>query len=596
MVSAFLMNPLAPIQKNPVFKYFASVKLAVPLMTVLLVSSAAGTVLESKYNAEIATIYVYRALWFIALLVLLWVNIFCATVARWPFRKHHLGFVITHAGLLTLLVGGIMTATLGTDGQLQVIEGQADNEVFLPGLVVKQVSAPGRVIRIPFERRVKEASGRQLAFINSQLEPALRAEKFLPFVSAERGYEEREGGAGTAIRFTLKSPFFELTDWLHSEEKPELRMGPATIRVVADRKAKTSLATPSTPQARDALIVKRVSGEVAARIPVAELRKGPVQVGSVRVHLVRAFRRAAVAENKLVEGASAENPALELRLEHQGKSVREITFARFENFSLNPKGVFGLSFSYAASGGEGAGLGTAGGSDRSGNVVEFHLGEAKSVRVELYKDAQPALRRDAKAGKPLQTPWMGMTVRLDEVLVGAAEARQVRRIELPERSQLPPSAIYFRPSASSSAGETGFWLVEGEARDFPGSSGRAQVYFGQDSIRLPFAIRLNKFSKIDYPGTEMAMSYESEVQVNNAPETHRIAMNEPLKRDGYTLYQSSYILKPGERPVSVFSVNRDPGRQVKYFGSVLLCIGIAVFTLMRSRWYLGRERAKRSSA
>jgi hypothetical protein len=53
-----------------------------------------------------------------------------------------------------------------------------------------------------------------------------------------------------------------------------------------------------------------------------------------------------------------------------------------------------------------------------------------------------------------------------------------------------------------------------------------------------------------------------------------VSMNEPLQHRDLTFYQASY--EPGEpRPtVSVFSVNRDPGRLTKYIGSILLVAGV----------------------
>ena len=146
------------VQKNRVFRFLSSVKLAVPLMFALLVSAAAGTVYESQYNAEIATVRVYRSAWFLTLLGLLLINIFSATVSRWPFKKHHTGFVITHIGLLTLLIGGMMTATIGIDGQLRVAQGGSDNEVFFLQRMVVRVDGDYEAA-VAECRRQAEANG-----------------------------------------------------------------------------------------------------------------------------------------------------------------------------------------------------------------------------------------------------------------------------------------------------------------------------------------------------------------------------------------------------------------------------------------------------
>lgn len=100
---------------------------------------------------------------------------------------------------------------------------------------------------------------------------------------------------------------------------------------------------------------------------------------------------------------------------------------------------------------------------------------------------------------------------------------------------------------------------------------------------------MQKFVKQDYPGTETPLSFESYVDAGDG--VQRIAMNEPLKRDGFTLYQASYVMNENGPPDSILSVNRDPGRPVKYTGSLILAIGIVTFTLQRSRWF-GRQGNK----
>ena len=129
---------LKQLKRNKVFKFFSSVKLAIPLLSILLVSSIVGTLYESEYNADYANIKIYSATWFIILLCFLWVNIFAATISRIPFKKHHTGFVITHIGLLSLLIGSIITKVYGIDGSLQIQEKQSSAYVSLPQLVYQE--------------------------------------------------------------------------------------------------------------------------------------------------------------------------------------------------------------------------------------------------------------------------------------------------------------------------------------------------------------------------------------------------------------------------------------------------------------------------
>src|SRR4029450_11643052 len=62
-------------QRNPVFEFFASLKLAVVLLAVLIVAAVAGTIYESSFDAKVARAYVYGAPWFNLWLILLGANL-----------------------------------------------------------------------------------------------------------------------------------------------------------------------------------------------------------------------------------------------------------------------------------------------------------------------------------------------------------------------------------------------------------------------------------------------------------------------------------------------------------------------------------------
>ena len=60
---------------------------------------------------------------------------------------------------------------------------------------------------------------------------------------------------------------------------------------------------------------------------------------------------------------------------------------------------------------------------------------------------------------------------------------------------------------------------------------------------LPFSIELLDFKKVLHPGTNIAKSYSSEVNLieNNISRKVLIQMNEPLRHRGYTFYQASFV-------------------------------------------------------
>src|SRR5207237_4808599 len=112
-------------QRNPVFEFFASLKLAVVLLAVLIIAAIAGTIYESSLDAKVARAYVYGAPWFNLWLVLLGANLTVSALSWWPWKKYHSAFLITHLGIITLLIGSLVGRILGVEGTITLFKGEA---------------------------------------------------------------------------------------------------------------------------------------------------------------------------------------------------------------------------------------------------------------------------------------------------------------------------------------------------------------------------------------------------------------------------------------------------------------------------------------
>jgi cytochrome c biogenesis protein ResB len=107
------------------------------------------------------------------------------------------------------------------------------------------------------------------------------------------------------------------------------------------------------------------------------------------------------------------------------------------------------------------------------------------------------------------------------------------------------------------------------------------LHFGPRRVQLPFTVRLAKFKKTDYPGTEMAMAYQSNVGVSVPGQSEipfEIYMNHPFQHGPWKVYQSGYV----GQDTSIFSIMHDPGLTLTYIASVVLCVGVAVTFYSRS--------------
>jgi hypothetical protein len=106
------------------FRRCASLQLAIPLLGLFTFCLAVATFVEAWYGTRMAQQLIYRSWWFAGLLLVLSVNVLCAALKKYPWKRHQTGFLITHAGLLVLIFGGLLTVLGGTDGQMVLIDSE----------------------------------------------------------------------------------------------------------------------------------------------------------------------------------------------------------------------------------------------------------------------------------------------------------------------------------------------------------------------------------------------------------------------------------------------------------------------------------------
>lgn len=101
---------------------------------------------------------------------------------------------------------------------------------------------------------------------------------------------------------------------------------------------------------------------------------------------------------------------------------------------------------------------------------------------------------------------------------------------------------------------------------------------------LPFSIHLKDFEKLDHAGTMMARAYSSKVTVSEgeSKEDTKIYMNHPLRRHGYTLYQSSFDQSnPTGVETSIFQVVYNKGQLVPYIAIVVITLGLLIHVFLQ---------------
>lgn len=110
-----------------VLKALSSVKLAVSLLAVIGAVLIVATVMKDQRQAGR---YIYHSWWFISLLGLFCLNLVLCTAGRWSFKVRKLGTTMTHAGVLVMVIGVVVSSISGERGLMQLYIGHSDNSCY----------------------------------------------------------------------------------------------------------------------------------------------------------------------------------------------------------------------------------------------------------------------------------------------------------------------------------------------------------------------------------------------------------------------------------------------------------------------------------
>ncbi len=606
-------------QKNPLFRFLSSLKLAVLSLLSLAGVLAVATVAESLYGMRGAYVLIYGQVWFYGLLVMLGLNVFCAALSRWPWKRHQMGFVITHSGILLILAGSWLTMQYGVDGNLPIVEGTDDGEVILNGLQLSIGDVEeGKSQAFPIPETALKSEGK-LAEVVLPAGHRLVVEKFFPRAKVARVVRKSVSGLGVpAIHVEVFNDRFSIDEWLLADQPDaakQVNLGPAVLSFQKLSSAVDAAEYKKGPLAADKG-KKETKGTVLLisqgkefRIPISEVMQRWVPAGNsgYEVFVERYLPYAVVEKNELVNRGNAPvNPTIQLVLKNQqGKKEKHTLFANFPDFAtLHQKTKpanqpeFGVKLRMLPASNAMSPMGGV-----RGQLSFAQSTDNQRLHYRIYgKESRFLSDGVVEVGKAISTGWMDLQFRVTEWLPAAVDLEEPNYSERLPAGENLPSAVQVRhlEEGKTASGADLFWLVEGSSESIGVGNRILEVNYGRDRLSLPFRLRLNKFTMGTNPGTNKAASYESDVQVedpanSSAPAAH-ISMNEPLYYGGYTFYQASYQLREGQPPLSVFSVNRDPGRWVKYGGSLVMVLGILLMFYFNPHYWnilLGQGRKKK---
>ncbi|MCA9790423.1 MAG: cytochrome c biogenesis protein ResB [Candidatus Eremiobacteraeota bacterium] len=552
------------MKKNKVFRFLASLKLAVILLVALAAILATATYYESIYDAKTAQHLVYGSPAFAAFLALLGVNVFCSAAIRYPYKPHQTGFVVTHVGIIIILLGSLVTMAKGVDGTMALEEGQSGKRVTLDEPILYFGAGREQIREIPAEFRWNPP--RPDRPVRYPLAEGLTAvvDDYYHHSVEEINYVADQKGV-PAVKVRLSNSRVDVSQWMTISDG-RLSMGPATLQMLRLHPEEVKPFLAGEAGAADHGQLQILVGDKPFTLQVRDLSQTPTPVGDsgVSVRLIRYLAHAVVDGDNLISRSDEPvNPTLELEV-HQGESMqRWYLFARMPE--LNTR--------------------TASQGDEIPVRLLYSMDPPSKRSLELaVADDQVYYRVDGqrtgqvKVGQTIATGWMDLQFQLQDFLPQARREKLYREFKPKKSNQKegPPPAVRVTVEGAPEPGP--YWLQRGDIIQLPAPPGYQEnlvLGYGLRTVPLNFEIKLKDFEVGFDPGTRTAASYKSIIEVDG--NEHVVQMNEPFHRDGYNVFQASFGDGPGgESTVSVFSIARDPGIFLKYLGSILLVLGIII--------------------
>lgn len=538
-----------------VYRFLASLQLALLLLTVLIVACAVGTVYESRVNAEVARHWVYNAPWFNAWLVLLVANLFCAAAIRYPWKPHQTGFVITHAGIILLLIGGMIDRKWGVEGYVGLTVGDAPADTMnlreQEMLVFRPTEAgSGEPARTPLKVDYLANTHDPRMAVDSG-DPGIQVEVLgaVPVRGFAGDYEavpalDLPGQHGTpGVRWTF---FGTMMGGAHHGSillNDRISLGPATILFRRGRPPESAAKTGAgagekaaqaevqfvfshhpdmptikqlagPPTGAQAALVVDAKGERPMlkltmrgkdfEIPVRENLEKHHELegleGPWHLRIVAYYPDFVIVDGqKTNRSEEPKNPAVEFQL--LGPLVEKTATPEPEAQAGDPHG--------GASGREGFG-------DPSLNVLTLYLGDDGKLRYHLKSRKSGEKSGEAVPGEALETGFVkGATFTVDEFLPRAVARTNFKEIPLEEADDDESQQYALRCRVAAGGEEKKVLAPPSQdpnrlaPEDVEVGGRRVQLTFSSIAKKIPFTVSLMRFHAPREQGSDMFRTFES---------------------------------------------------------------------------------------
>lgn len=600
---------------NAAIRILASLKMAVCLIVVLAAVIAIATVLEAEYGRFYSQWYVYHSSWFVGLLGLLGASVFCAACVRFPWEKYQTGFVLTHAGLLMLLAGSVLTIYRAVEGQISIVQNGSADQLTLnqqSQIIASWVDRPGdRPYVFTFDSGPadwRKGTDLDLGRVDGMGVRVLNYYRHSQPV--ENWSADTEGRGGPLIRFRVKqaahphgnssfgspTPDQSILGSLADQDYgAEILVGPIAIRLQrANSDAMLAdFLHPTDSELGEKGVLTVYFEENVQRVRVDEHVGQAVKIGSsgASVELVQYLANAkldAGGQFKAI-GSDARNPLVELKvnLPTEKQPFRQVAFAKSP--LLNFDGVYGrecpVKFVYQHP------------QLKPPTAVEFLQSRNGKLFGRTISNGKHRSIGEVAQGTLVEIPG-GFTLAIDEYMPHACRDLSFKRATEQFHGDDLPESSAVQVQLTVAGAIQSLWLqknsAEYETRTIDTTEGPLRVRYAAANAPLGFSLKLVELYRETNPGQGGDAACCSLVRIldqkGSVDEERLISMRQPLMHNGFQVFQDSFREAGHGKDASTFKVLYDPGRPLKYCGSLLICAGIATMFCMKAYTLLTATR------
>jgi len=570
-----------------------SLKLALLLLATIAIAIGAATFTEAHFDAAVARAWIYKAPWFIAWLGVLCINLFAVTLTRWPWQQKHTGFIITHYGIITLLIGAVIGSKLGFEGNITLrTDGQPQRRI-ITDISTLQIESPADsyLYLLPFDAKLAnptEKHPKKLSIPGTKLEIVINgsSEHLIRHPRLQEGASPNEEAL--------------LLDCSSSNLNQELPIG-LGLKAGSDPVSGTSTPATNSPDSYDFFGLASITfhkdlpnhGEKGKGLLVVTAGKPPVQGLSLskdgRLVTIQADANLSASYNR------SEIMNKIVTLGTQRIVVREY----LTNSTPDPPPSIRIEIQAH----EGNGVGVDESAADSKPWLELapasktqENGHAGEIAWQLGRSGAVTSSGILKQGDSMPLGWADWRLRLREAATGKSVTYVMEPGGSKEQGGVPGFHAYLiDPSANPPLRGESSWVASGEVTPLLIGNDLVRVGYGLELRPIPFSISLKDFQVPRDEGTETPSDFMATVQFKNlatgGESRGLIRMNHPASYPGglianmtginYKFSQAEW--NPRDLKETTLQVLYDPGWLFKWTGSLAICLGIATMFYIKPR-------------